>query len=243
MPARSSVNVRIGSRLGRGAIWARTTAALLLGAAVVAGGCAQRSLPAVLNSGDANFKGGRFDAAAADYQEYVDRKPGDHTVRVKLGETLLKLDEPTRAAEQLRVAYSQRPGEAAYLDALCDALIAAGQTDELYRLLRTNAADRGTVDDHIRLGRYAMKLGDADTARVALLAAARVDRGTTPAPYVALTDFYLSINDTANATRRLRMAYFIDPEAGIVMERLRRMNVIVGPTFGLVPDERSAAPQ
>ncbi|MGQ0629316.1 MAG: tetratricopeptide repeat protein [Phycisphaerales bacterium] len=219
------------------ALAAATLPALLLVA------CAGREQPlaSLRHVGDARMGTGQYDQAAASYQEFIDRRPGDPYIRAALGKAYLKNNQPANAVEHLRVAWSQRPQDTDVLNDLCEALVQSGQNDECFRTLRTNAADRGGVDDHMRLGAFAQRMGDNDTARVALLSAAKIDRGRTPAPQLALARFHANIKDMQSAQRRLRMAYWLAPEDTKVLEACRELGAVTGPTFGLYPEERDPA--
>ncbi|MGD9688233.1 MAG: tetratricopeptide repeat protein [Phycisphaerales bacterium] len=188
--------------------------------------------------GDHYLQSGLWAQAAENYGAYLERKPGEPDIRANYGRALMGTGDHTRAVEQLQIAYGQRPDDEATLDVLCDAMLKANQQDSLFRLLKANAADRGRVGDHLRLGKFALATGDADTANLAYTTAARIDRGMTVEPQLGLFDYYLAIGDAANAERRLRMAYFIAPLNIDVQNRIRSFNPIVGPTFALVPAER-----
>jgi predicted Zn-dependent protease len=207
---------------------------------MLAPACAQqRSLVAVRESGERAYAFEQYDQALADFQEYVDRFPGDPVGHYNLGRAYLKVTpaRPVAAREQLLIAYSQRPTNDEYCEALCEAYAAAKQNEELYKLLRSRALDRQQVADYMRLARYARQLGDADEAKQALLTAARIDGGQSADLQLALADFYASVNDKAEAVRRLRMAFFLDPTNTTIQSRMQTMGVVAGPTFALRPDE------
>ena len=207
----------------------RRAAALLLCAstltlaALTLPGCREREAPLddLRYLGNTRMGTGQYDQAAVHFQDFIDRRPGDPYIRGSLGRAYLKSGKPDQAAEHLRIAYSQRPHDIEILNDLCESLVQSKQYDEAFSLLRTNAADRGDVADHIRLGKYALRMGDTDTARVALLTAARIDKGRTVAPQLALCDFHAAINDKPAAMRRLRGAYWLAPRDTEVLERCR----------------------
>jgi tetratricopeptide (TPR) repeat protein len=144
----------------------RFVSAAFLAGAVALTGCAskQRGLNYIREEGDREYSRGNFNTALADYQEYVQRNPGDPDVRHSLAKTLLKTGDPAAAVEHASIALDARPDNEQYLETLAESLYQSKQTDALYRLPRTNASDRGRVGDYIRLGHYAAKLGDADGA-------------------------------------------------------------------------------
>lgn len=220
----------------------RSVHALALAAVscIALAGCQQGELTNNRLKGDDALHGGQYEAAVAYYNAYLEGKPGEAAVRTSLGEALLKDGRAREAASELRIAYAQRPGDARTIDLLTDAMIQSKQYDEIHRLLRVNANDRNTVADWVRLGRASLAMGDGDSARTALLTAARVDRGQTPEPQLALVDYYLSIGDRPNAVRRLQAAYYLAPRGTGTLERLRTLGINEGPTWaGVVPIEAS----
>lgn len=217
-----------------------TLCALALAAAVGggAGGCQQGEFTNNRLKGDDALLGGQYDDAVAYYNKYLEGYPGEPVVRTHLGKALLRGGHPREAASELRIAYSQRPGDDETMDLLGEAMVQSNQHDELHRLLRTNAVDRGAPGDWIRLGRYSLSMGDTDTARTALLTAARVDKGQTPGPQLALCDYYWAIGDKPNATRRLQAAYYLAPRGTATLERMRTLGISEGPKWaGRVPEE------
>lgn len=214
--------------------------ALLLGVSLLTlGGCGG-SAYAYRMTGDEAMKGGRYADAVEAYNESLDLRPGEPYVRNALGRALLANKQPTLAIEQLRVACLQAPENGAYIDDLASALIAAGRNDDCYRMLRANTSERGQLDDWLRLGRFAQKMGDMDVARQALLTAARIDRGQTVAPQVALFEFYYKIGDKVEAERRLRMAYYLSPHDPDVVRGMTEMGFKPQGFSGWVPAERLA---
>lgn len=211
--------------------------AVSLAAPFLAGCNTQRPLPMVKEDGDKAFARGEFDKAAADYKEYVERKPGDPAVQNMYAQTLLALKQPVPAVEHATIAFDQRPTDETYIETRALALFEAGKTDELYRFLRGQADSRGLPSDFIRLGNYAAKLGDADGAEHAYLTAAKIDGGKTVAPQLALANFYMSIGDKPSAIKRLRMALYIDPANLTASQKLRELGEIPGPSLAMPPSD------
>lgn len=192
--------------------------------------------------GEVQLSGKNYQAAAVNFKNYLDIEPGNYEVRYLYGVSLLKLGRSAEASEALLTAYSQRPGRSDYADAMAEAMIAAGKKDELFRILRANANDRNTVEDWLRLGRSSLAMGDLDTAQVALLTAARVDKGRTAEPQIALSDLYKSLGRDADAQKRIRMAYYREPYNSTVIQRSRAMGVVLNPGDGVFPEEAEAQP-
>lgn len=214
----------------------------VLGLLIAAGtlpGCAQRSLLAVQQSGERAYQQGDFERAQSDFQEYVDRRPGDPIGHYNLGRAYLKTSppHPGMAREQLMVAYAQLDQKDEVLESLCEAYIAAHQNEELFKFLRGRAMDRQQVSDYVRLAKYAQKLGDVDEARTALLTAAKIDGGQSCELQLTIADFFTSVGDREKARQRLQMAYYLDPNNTRVQERIRANGEVPGPTFALKPEE------
>lgn len=201
-------------------------------------GCAyKRSVVKVEADGDAAYEAGEYAVALTDYDEYA-RRVGPHArIQYKIGRTHLAMGKPNVAVEHLWLAHELAPGEGAYLDALCEALLADNQREELYRLLRMQVEANRTPDAYMRLGYYAAKMGDPDEALPALLTAASLDQGRSVEPQMALADFYLSHGDRERGLMRLRMALYVDPRNERVHEKIRQLGETPGPSFALVPEE------
>lgn len=206
-------------------------------AAAFFAGCAQRSLPAVRESGDRHFNKGDFASAAADYREYTDRKPGEAAVQNQYAKTLLALGQPVPAVERATIAFDQQPTNEDFIETRAQALFEAKKTDELYRFLRGQCDGRGKPADFIRLGRFSQMLGDADGAELAMLTAARIDGGKTIEPQLALANFYRTIGDRNKELTRLRTSLYVDPKNVEVQSRIRAMGEVPGPTFALSPND------
>jgi tetratricopeptide (TPR) repeat protein len=222
---------------------------LALAIALAAGmlpGC-QSPLP-FKDRGDAAMQGARYDDAVANYAEFLRIRPGDAEVRAAYGRALARATPPRfpEAAESLRVAIMQQPNNPTFRDDWAEVMLAAGRRDELFRVLNSDAQEQGGIGEagwraYQRLGVFSLRAGDADTARQALLTAARISKGRAIEPQIALSDFYRTVGDDAAASQRLRMAYFLDPRNTDVRSRMVRYNEVPGPTYALVPKEQAEA--
>ncbi|MBL8764366.1 MAG: hypothetical protein JNM07_08870 [Phycisphaerae bacterium] len=197
-----------------------------------------RGLVGVRETGDRYYVTKDYQQALDNYQEYVDRAPGNPYVHAQMGRTYMALGQFPAACEQLRIAHSVDRRSDEITESLCEALLGAGQQEELYRLTRQIAEENQGVQDYFRLARFSMKMNDADEARRALLTAAKLDGGKTVRPQLALAEFYASVGDERNAVQRLRMAYFIEPGNARTNELIRTFGQVPGPTFGVPPQER-----
>jgi len=213
--------------------------ALPLTALMLLAGCAstQRPLPVVKSSADYYWAAENYTAAAADYKEYVDRRPDDVPMRLALAKTLLLLDQPKEARIHAEVLHDLRPYSDEFADLLALTLYESKDRDALLSFCQKRVSERGRVADYLRLGTYSAKLGNVDEARVALSTAARIDNGVAVAPQIALADFYRQLNDPANEVRRLKMALYIDPSNRTVLQRLEDLGETAGATAAIRPDE------
>lgn len=207
-------------------------------AALVCGCAAERTLPAVRASGDRAYEKGDYVRAEADYREAVTREPGDWRTRQNLGKTLMILDRPREAREHLAVALNVRPDDSETIELLAQAMLESGDKDGMFRLLRSRAEERRTVEDYQRFGRFASKAGDNDEAERAFLTAARFDGGKSFELQRQLGDFYQSIGAEEKALTRYRMALYLKPEDRETADRIRALGKVPGPSYVLRPEEQ-----
>lgn len=201
-------------------------------------GCSTgRSDLAIREKGDLEFHRGNYEVARVQYLEYSKLRPGRHDVLHNLGICALETGRTDEALHFLRLSYDLEPQTTAYVDALAEAMYRAGKYDELYELLRERTRQPGGVEDFLRLGEYAERMGDPDEAENALRTAAKLDRGKTVAPQLALARFYQNMGDAEMELLRLRMALFLAPDNQDVSERIRLLGHIPGPTFRIAPEE------
>ena len=205
--------------------------------AVLAGCQSQRPIQTVRESGDRAYRLQNYERANSDYAEVVDREPTDWRYRAKLGKTLLVLGRPIAAREHLAIAHERKPNEDTILEDYARAMLESEDYDTLHQTLTERARETQAGSDYVRLGRFDMYAGDADSAERALITAARLDAGQTPEPQLALATFYETVGDETQAVRRLRMALHTNLEHPEVNRRLREKGYIPGPTFALPPME------
>lgn len=215
----------------------RLVLVLSMAALVLTGCTTTRTLPRVKEVGDRAYRDGRWEEARVEYQEYVDRKPGEAEIQMKLARTLIELKRSEEAVNSAAVAYDAEPNNPEAIETFASALFEAKRTDQLFRLLNGNCEKRGLVADYDRLGRYQTKLGLNDDAVQAFTMAAKVDGGKTRDPQLALASFYRHIGDKQNEIRRLRMALSLDPSNPEIYVRLKELGEIPGPSLALTPEE------
>ena len=221
--------------LHRSMVFLGLTGALLLAAS----GCAERSLVAVRDTGDVYLSEKNYDAAIAQYKEYIERSPGNAYVYYRLGQAYLGAGQTGLARENALIAHSLRVEDDAIFAGAADALYADKNYEQLNRLLRARTIDRGKPSDFLLLGKYSELQGDVDEAQRAYLTGAQVDNGNSWQPHLALAKLYRKVGDKRRYDRRLAMAYFAGPNEPEVLEEVRRSGAIPGPTYGIPPAEAS----
>jgi tetratricopeptide (TPR) repeat protein len=192
------------------------------------------------DKGDTYFEAGQNQVAIESYEQYLTLRAGDEAARFNVAKAYTRSNQPEKAAEHLRLLHTQSPRNPEYTEALAQALLDSGRRDELYRLLKSEALEQQTMDDWLRLGRFALRQGDKDTALVALLASAKVDGGRSWQPQVTLYDYYRSMGQRTDAIRRLRMAAWVAPMNPEVTRRMAECGEVTGPTFAMRPAEWDA---
>jgi len=214
---------------------ARFVVAGLLAAAVLGGCAGTRPIVTIRENGDDLMKRGDYAAAAVEYQEIVDRYPGDWRGQYKLGLCLIQLDRLAEARRALEVAHTRRPGDLDVADALAETIYRQGDDAHLFTFLRERADRLGTVHAYLRLAEYGLRMSDPDSALVAAETAIEIDDGLSVEPYLVAADVAERVGDVETAVRRLRQEYGIDPEDERISERLRKHGQIPGPTIVLAP--------
>jgi tetratricopeptide (TPR) repeat protein len=191
-------------------------------AALAIGGCSQQKPTHILKQdGDFHFEQGEYEAAANEFQEVVDRNPGDWYGQYMLGRARTELNQPDEARVALEQAHALQPLNDDVADALAEAMFEAGDHNELFAFLRGRADERRSTKSYLDLARYAIALDDMDSADVALLTAIEVDGGRTVEPYLMRAEYAERIGNTEETVHRLRQAYGINPRHAVVMARLR----------------------
>lgn len=200
-------------------------------------GCGGRPLHVVLSDADSAYNRGDYTSAKADYATYVNRRPEEVHVRYRYGKALIAGGEARTAVEQLNICTDVSPLNDSYLDAQAQAMFESNEGEALQGLLARAASERGRVTDYLRQGHYAVLLGNLDEARQAFLTASKLDQGKSWQVQREIADFYAKVGDREKQVRRLRMAFYLNPENEALLAEIRRVGEVPGPTFGLLPEE------
>ncbi len=198
-------------------------------------GCGHRPTESLRSRGDFLYQRGDYAAAAEEYAEIADRYPGDWEAHYRLGLCRLELGELSAARRELEVAHTNRPRDPDVVDALAETMLLEGLEAELFSFVKQRAESERTVRAWLRHGRYAARLGDADSAQTAFETAIVLDGGRTVEPYLQTAKFAEDLGDMDQALRRLRQAYGVNPKDPRVNRRLRELGEVPGPTIALPP--------
>jgi len=187
-----------------------------------------------------SFRQKDFTTAAEQFQTAVEKKPSDYRSQYYLGATMLELDKPIPAQTPLEQALALRSDDPQWTPRIADALADTYYRQERYETLY------GFLDnmiqtynqqprDFLRQAKYFGLLGDADGQKTSLQKAAFFAPVDDPTPYLAIADFYESVNDIPNTIQALRFAYYVAPENDTVKDRLRGLGIVPGPTIADAP--------
>ncbi|GAB4385838.1 MAG: hypothetical protein Kow0022_13210 [Phycisphaerales bacterium] len=213
--------------------------AVLVGSLLTLGGCSKytRSLDMVRADANAAYAAGRYAVALADYQEYLDRKPGATDVRTRLGQTLLQLHRPAEAEVHFRAVYDVNPKDMNNARSLASAMIAGGRAGDGLDFFRTYLSQNPTSEGYFAMAELAMQAGLPDDAERALLVAARLDGQVSAEPHRRLARFYEDLGKEDLAIRRWRVVLHFNPADDEAQSHLRMLGQVPGPTFALSPAE------
>jgi tetratricopeptide (TPR) repeat protein len=214
--------------------------AMVVGVVLAAGlvACSStRPLPLVKREAEHALSFRNYDKAAADFGEYLNRKPDANDVRVNLGKAQLGLGNARDAAANFATALDVDPQNDEILELYTRALWEAGEKEQLQAFLARAASERGRASDYLRIADYSQRLGLPDESLTALITAAKIDGGRSVDVQLAIADFYKGVGKRSEMVKRLRMAYFLQPENPEVLARIREAGEISGPTFAIAPSE------
>jgi len=222
--------------------WARGLAAVALAGLTLAAGCRTvLDQNAAINRrevGIAAYNRGEYELARQKFAAAIEADPTGYRSRYWMGKTELALGRPVVAQSEfeyaLEVASKTAELRPDILDGLAEALYAQGNRDRLHTFL-AEASINGTTRDYLREAKYLVATGDPDAAVVAYRKAVRFADRDDAGPYLAIADFYESVNDVPNAVTSLRYAYYIDPKEPTIPDRFRKFGIVPGPTLKLEP--------
>ncbi len=181
----------------------------------------------------------RWHDAANELKPIVDAAPADWRVNYWYGVAETNLGNLTPARNALELAATTRPNNVDVAIAYADVLYRQKEYPKMYALLRSTGAAMSSPAAYNALARYAEAIGDYDTALNATNSAIAVDDGLS-APVRCAT--YLNaglllgrLNKEADATRRFRQAYGLNPQNSAVVEQLTQRGVAIDAQTALPP--------
>lgn len=193
----------------------RATALILVSTFALLGSCQSkgpRQPHMMAASGDRALAVGDYALAESEYAQVVQAQPWNARARLQYGKALLGVGKDREAREELEKAYTLLPKDDEVIYTLAEAQGRSGDYDGGVRLLQTIAEERRRPTDWLRLGRYAQRGKDYDTAEKAYLAAARGDGGLRAEYQMALYHYYTETGRDSAALERLAMAYWLEPQ-------------------------------
>jgi len=197
----------------------------------IAAGCEPN--PVLRRKGIDAFHAGEVTQADRHFTKAVRQDPTDWKSLYYLGKVRLEQDRALDATLVLEKALSLRNDHEQtpqILDALAQSLYQQGETARLHTMLQRAIDEYETSRDFLRLAKFMGKTGDRDSAKVALRKATYFARPGDATPWLALADFYESLDDTDQTIDALRRALAINPRSRQVRTRLRKYGIVPGPT-------------
>lgn len=199
-------------------------------------GCVKgKSSEQLLADGEHAYRYGRYEEAAGDFRQVLDRYPGDVQANVGFARTQIALGNLDAARSALETAAASKPEDFEISLLLAEVLFKQRDTTRLYQLLRDRAVEQGRVDAWIVMARYALELDDPDTAQTAVVAALEISDNTSPEPYLLAAELAERVGDQKEALRRIRQAYGLAPNDPRIDAMLREYGEVPGPTIALPP--------
>ena len=182
-------------------------------------------------------KNGDDERALELWQEYVDRRPHSDSAEFQLGMTEARLGMYTEAIGHLTTAHDLRPGRIEYIEGLADTYAQAGRPDDMMKLLRETADEGERGSGHLRLARYAQRVGLLDEAKQGIRSAMILAGDESAEPYMAMADFARQIGDAGLEERALRQALWFDRSSDDLDQRFLALGITPGPSLAMVPGQ------
>lgn len=214
--------------------WKRLAA---LAGGLILTGCmgGELSLAQLRADGNSHLAAGEYEAALANYEAYLERKPDSVEVRAKAAEALSHLGRASEAEAYTRTVYDVDPTRLEHAAALAEAKVEAGQIGEGLDFLRRYLDDHPTAEGYYRLGEIANGAGLPDDALRAYKIAEGFDGATSAEPHRRLAKFYEAHGRTDEASRQWRAVLWFDQNDAEARAALRALGLVPGPSFALSP--------
>ncbi|WP_432797335.1 tetratricopeptide repeat protein [Poriferisphaera sp. WC338] len=180
-----------------------------------------------------------YDLAAEKYGLAAEREPDDFMAQYELGKTYLLLGRPVSAQMSFEKGLAVKPDDKEwtpkFIDGIAESFYQQKRYEQLASYLKDKAEYYGRPRDYIRQGKYLAMIGSPDEAVLAYKKAAHFSSKGDASAYVAIAEFYESIQDLENARIALRYAYFVDADYPGLDDDFRKLGMIPGPTMRLEP--------
>jgi putative PEP-CTERM system TPR-repeat lipoprotein len=180
----------------------------------------RRALQILPQSGEAHYKLAEAYAATNDIinalPEYVraaDRLQDDYKLQLKAGNLLMLAGRFNDAKNRARLVLRADPKSVPALVLLGNSLAGLRNLDEAVDVAkRAVEADPDRPGLHGNLATLQLAKGERELAETAFKKAVEIAGKNTPAPYMALSNFYRSAGRLADAEKQLRIAYEFAPK-------------------------------
>ena len=196
-----------------------------------------RPMVAAKQEADHAYMYGNYQKAAVGYAEIIERAPGDWEVEARYGVCLAEIGNLTEARTHAETAYAANPGSQEAAAALAKVYFKLGEKQKLVQLLQQRGSTMNSLESYMLLADYGMKMGDPDVATLAANGAILICDGRDFRPYLVAAEVAEKVGDNKLATRRIRQAYAIAPNAGAVRNKAAEYGLAFEPTTGLPPGQ------
>lgn len=208
---------------------------VVLAATTLVGCGGSRAIHVARAEGDFHYQWGRYEEAAPAYLEIIEQYPGDWEAEYRYGMCLVHLGREKEARTHIETAAARNPVNQEVAFALADVYAKLNERGRLVQLLKSRANERAEVESWLKLAELGRQLNDLDTEDMAITAALQVKGESQWKAYVRSSELAEAADRPADAVRRIRQAYFLNPHSPIVINRLEQLHIERGPDTALPP--------
>lgn len=196
-----------------------------------------RPMTAAKKEADHAFQYGQYQKAAVAYAEILERAPGDWEVEYRYGVSLAEIGNYSEARTHVETAYAANPASQEVAAGLAKVYFKLGEKEKLAQLLQQRGSNLNSLESYMLLAEYGIKMNDPDLATLAVNGAILLCDGNDFRPYLVAVEVAEEVGDAKLATRRLRQAYAIAPNAIAVRNKVGEYGLAFEPTTGLPPGQ------
>ena len=194
-------------------------------------------MTAAKKEADHAFQYGQYQKAAIGYAEILERAPGDWEVEYRYGVSLAEIGNLAEARTHVETAYAANPASQEVAAGLAQVYFKLGEKQKLVQLLQQRGSNLNSLESYMLLAEYGVKMNDPDVATLAVNGAILLSDGNDFRPYLVAVEVAEDVGDAKLATRRLRQAYAINPNAIAVRNKVAEYGLAFEPTTGLPPGQ------